>query len=418
MSKVIKSVELRISPETNRDKIQKLITYINIAKEIAIEHWLYVINNNLHQQLFNRRITTNQLKNILHENLYKRLREEFKGFPSNGIQHIRDRVVSMFVSYVKLKRKGRKVSIPSLNNITIEFDSQMFKIFRHSKEFPFFISLRLIGKRVVFPLECGRYQERLLLDALNGKYKIGQIQLVERGDYFYLHIPIGKKKEVKKTRNFLGVDLGYRKQAVVSVINEKGEVLETKIISFKGHLSKLNYYLRRLSFLQSEAVKKNRKHKTKRIEKLWNRIKNLRKWIAHNVSKQIVEIAKKWNAEIIMEDLKSLNPSKRNKQYLNRVIRETLKGMVRNFTQYKAEWEGFPLSLINPKNTSKRCCFCGFVNKKLKDEEVFKCPRYGLRIDRDVNASLNIALLGSGKPALVTSPIKVTLRDYTLGDVT
>jgi len=97
------------------------------------------------------------------------------------------------------------------------------------------------------------------------------------------------------------------------------------------------------------------------------------------------------------------------------VVRETLKGMVRNFTQYKAEWEGSPLSLVNPKNTSKRCCYCRFVNKKLKDEEEFVCPQCRLRMDRDVNASLNIALLGSGKPALVTPPLIVTGRNATVG---
>ena len=413
MSKVIKSIELRISPKTNRNKLQKLITYINIAKEIAIEHWLYIINNNLHQQLFERKITTNQLKNILHKNLYHELKQRYKGFPSNGIQHIRDRVVSMFVSYVKLRIKGKKISIPSLNNLTIEFDSKMFKIFRHSKEFPFFIALRLINERVVFPLECGKYQEQLLNDALNGKYKIGQIQLVERGDDFYLYVPIEKKKEVKETNNYLGVDLGYRKQAVISVINEEGKILETKVISYKRHLDKLNYYLKRLDFYKSEAMKKNKRYKTKRIEKLWNKIKNLRKWIAHNVSKQIVEIAKKWNAKIVLENLKSLRPSKKNKNYLNKIIREILKGMIRNFTQYKADWEGFPIVLINPKNTSKRCFFCGFINEDLKDEEVFKCHNCGKEIDRDINASLNIAYAGCGKSALAI-PLKKQLKNNFL----
>ena len=412
MSEVIKSIELKISPKTNRNKIEKLIEYSNIAREIAIEHWLLVINNNLQQQLLERKITANQLKNILHQKLYYKLKEQYKGFPSNGIQHIRDRIVAMFFSWVKLKRKGKRASLPSLNNLVMEFDKAMFKIFKEGKEFPFFIALRLLGKRIVFPLECGNYQEELLIDALNGKYKIGQIQLVEKKGEFYLYVPLKKKSKIKETETFLGVDLGYRKQAVISVIDKDGKILETKIISFKRHTEKLNYYLKRLSFYQSEAIKKNGKYTTKRIEKLWEKIKNLRKWIAHNVSKQIVDLADKYNAKIVMENLKTLKPSKKNKNWLNKVIRETMKGMIRNFVQYKADWKGLPTALINPKNTSKRCSFCGFVNENLKEEEIFSCPNCGNVIDRDLNASINIAFAGCGKPAL-TIPLQIKiLRDY------
>jgi transposase len=105
-----------------------------------------------------------------------------------------------------------------------------------------------------------------LNDALNGKYKIGQIQLVEKESTFYLHVPIEKKKEIKRTKNYLGVDLGYRKQAVISVINENGEVLETKVVSYQRHIEKLNYYLSRLSFYQSEAMKKYEKIKPTRLK--------------------------------------------------------------------------------------------------------------------------------------------------------
>jgi len=227
MSKVIKAIELKISPKTNKNKIEKLIEYIDIAKEIAIEHWLLIVNNELHQQLLEKKITTNQLKNILHKELYHKLKQQFEGFPANGIQHIRDRIVAMFSSYAKLKKKQKNVSFPSLNNITIEFDKSMFKFFKKGKEFPYFVALRLINERIVFPIESGKYQEELLNEGLNGKYKIGQIQLVEKEEDFYLYVPIEKKKEIKRTKNYLGVDLGYRKQAVISVIDENKKVLET-----------------------------------------------------------------------------------------------------------------------------------------------------------------------------------------------
>jgi len=49
---------------------------------------------------------------------------------------------------------------------------------------------------------------------------------------------------------------------------------------------------------------------------------------------------------------------------------------------------------INPENTSKMCSACGkLVPKELKDRWHI-CPKCGLKMDRDKNASINILRLG------------------------
>lgn len=40
--------------------------------------------------------------------------------------------------------------------------------------------------------------------------------------------------------------------------------------------------------------------------------------------------------------------------------------------------------------SSKTCSRCGYINRQLKSEEIYKCPKCGLIIDRDYNASINI----------------------------
>lgn len=49
------------------------------------------------------------------------------------------------------------------------------------------------------------------------------------------------------------------------------------------------------------------------------------------------------------------------------------------------------LEKVNPKNTSKTCHCCGFVNSKVVlGIKKWKCPNCGENHDRDINAALNI----------------------------
>ena len=61
-------------------------------------------------------------------------------------------------------------------------------------------------------------------------------------------------------------------------------------------------------------------------------------------------------------------------------------GMLRTMIAYKGN-----LVKVNPKNTSKMCHCCGFVNPKVVlGVKKWKCPNCGENHDRDINAALNI----------------------------
>ena len=64
------------------------------------------------------------------------------------------------------------------------------------------------------------------------------------------------------------------------------------------------------------------------------------------------------------------------------------------YTSYKAEDAGRKVVLVNPAYTSQMCSSCGQIVKKDLSIRVHDCPYCGLSIDRDLNASLNIARLG------------------------
>ncbi|HDD57634.1 MAG TPA: transposase, partial [Thermoplasmatales archaeon] len=63
--------------------------------------------------------------------------------------------------------------------------------------------------------------------------------------------------------------------------------------------------------------------------------------------------------------------------------------------EYKAQLYDRKVVKVEPKDTSKTCSNCGYVYHELKlSDKNFKCPKCGFRIDRDLNASINILKRG------------------------
>jgi transposase len=78
--------------------------------------------------------------------------------------------------------------------------------------------------------------------------------------------------------------------------------------------------------------------------------------------------------------------------------------------EYKAHWEGIPVTYVNPNGTSVKCSICG---SRMKPEEnrQLKCCSCGFTVDRDVNAARNIlaralrfGAIASATEAMVQEP--------------
>ena len=67
---------------------------------------------------------------------------------------------------------------------------------------------------------------------------------------------------------------------------------------------------------------------------------------------------------------------------------------------YKARWEGIPVSYVNPRGTSSKCPSCDSPLIKLEGRRVW-CPSCRQSGDRDVIASRNImaALVRAARPS-------------------
>ena len=253
-----------------------------------------------------------------------------------------------------------------------------------------FFKVKVNGsKRVTVPIECGEMQKQLLKDALNGKYKIGAFQLVRKDSWFYFVIPIKKEVEIKQSYDgVVGVDLGLRNNAVITLLHKNRKITNVEFVKYRKLMHKIRMLWHRIDELKSMLPEGQRT--SKRIQRLWKRIRRINNWIAHNVSKRIVEVAKENNAMIAMENLKRLYPVKGNSRKLNRRISNWVRGKIVKCTIYKARWEGIKVKLVSAKNTSKKCHLCG--SQGLRTGANFFCVHCKHSYNADFNASVNIGI--------------------------
>ena len=215
------------------------------------------------------------------------------------------------------------------------------------------------------------------------------------GKYWYLSYTEDVETKVQNLPDYtdgIGIDLGIKTLATVS----DGTIVPN-IKAFR-RVRILNKRLKRLQRKVSRKYlinKCNKHNKTKNIIKLERRIKlihrSLKNIRINHIRKFVSELVKKQPQYIAIEDL-NVKGMMRNKHLAKDIvncsfytIREHLirKGTERNIVVRLVD-RFYP--------SSKTCSNCGSYKKNLKlSQRVYHCDNCQEEIDRDFNASLNIA---------------------------
>jgi putative transposase len=187
-----------------------------------------------------------------------------------------------------------------------------------------------------------------------------------------------------KPENIVGVDVGCRKLAVTS----DGEIFKNP-----KALAKVQ---RRLAYLQRSISRKqkgsnNRRKAVRKVQRQHYKISCVRKDAIHKATTLITKRA----STVVIETL-NVQGMMRNRGISKSVSDASMAEFHRQIV-YKAGWYG--TKVIRAKKyypSSKTCSSCGNVKEDLGMEEVYRCGTCGLRIDRDLNAALNLkSLAGS-----------------------
>ncbi len=248
---------------------------------------------------------------------------------------------------IKLDLKNKTITLPKLKEVKI-------RGYRNKEVIPGDIKSAVIKK------EAGRYYVSVLIE-----------ELLIRQPF----IP----------RSIIGIDLGI-KDLIVTSYNEK---IENTIKLNNKRLIGLQRGLARC-----KGGSKNRYKMKLKIQRMYQKIKNARKHMIHDITNKLI----KENDIIVTENLDVKSMQKNH--YIAKGLNENPISEIIRVLKYKANWNNKKLIQINRYYPSSQICnICNYQNKEIKDLSIRKweCPVCHTNHDRDFNASVNIMFEGLKK---------------------
>lgn len=366
---ISKKIRLKPTPEQT----------IQLYKSAGTTRWAYnwalqrqQENYNAGGKFISDNILCKEITQLKKKNEFKWLKDVSNDIPKQAIKD----ACNAFKSFFKEKHKYPK-----------------FKTKRHSKLSFYNDSFKLKSKsNYVLITKIGWIKTTEQVP--NAKYYNPRISF--DGKYWYLSF--GIEAEFKKeplTNTILGIDLGIKDLAVCS----DGTVY--KNINKTETVKKTKKRLRRLQRGVSRKYQMNRKGGTfvktcniikmeKHIRHLHRRLTNIRNNYIHQTTTSIVRTKP---CIIVMENL-NVSGMMKNRHLAKDIQEQKLYEFKRQMI-YKCE--KFGIKFIEADRfypSSKQCSHCGHLKPDLKlSDRTYNCD-CGLRIDRDLNAAINLAQYG------------------------
>lgn len=274
-------------------------------------------------------------------------------------------------------KKGRKPKFHSRRNTTPSFyiDGYKLKIENGYIKIPFCTKIKLYEKDYI-PEGLNYQNPRITFDGI---------------DFF---ISVGVKENIikpKLTDEIIGIDLGLKELATCS----NGMIFHN-VSKFKNY-KKLEKSVKQKQRQVSRKYELNKQGdkfvKTSNIKKLERiiqkkRIKqsNIKKDYFHKSTTALVRTKP---SAIVLEDL-NVAGMRKNK-HLSHSLQEASISTFKQMLINKAESHGIEVVLADRYYPSSQICSsCGNRKPMKLSERTYKCPKCGLKIDRDFNASINL----------------------------
>ncbi len=217
--------------------------------------------------------------------------------------------------------------------------------------------------------------------------KIMSARVVKDGERWFLCVAVDvgdydKPRFEGSEGKVVGVDLGIKMLATLSTGEQ---VVNPKLL--RKAQAKLRRAQRKLSRRQKGS--NNRAKQARRVAKIHYRVKNIRHDGLHKLTTKLC----RENQTVGIEDLNVAGMVQNHR--LAQAVSDASFGLFRTLLTYKAAIYG-TLVVVADRfyPSSKMCSACGVVKDKLSlGERTFECNNCGLKIDRDLNAALNLEKL-------------------------
>ena len=283
--------------------------------------------------------------------------------------------------FPKFKAKGVKDSYKT-NNVVSTYKEKVYNSIELDLE------KRLIKLPKLKWVKIKGYRKK---ESINGRIRSAVIRKDAERYYVSILVEEDVYKPMFTPQSIIGIDLGI-KDLIVTSHNEKiKNIIKDRSKRLKG--------LQR-ALARCKAGSKNRYKIKLKIQRLWQKIRNARKHLIHDITNKLI----KENDIIVCEnlDIKSMYKDHNIAKSLN----SNPLGEIIRVLKYKAEWNNKKLIQIDRYYPSSQVCsVCGFQNKELKNLSIrkYECPMCHTKHDRDFNASVNIMFEG----------LKIYMQDLT-----
>lgn len=294
---------------------------------------------------------------------------------SQVLQNVSKRIKDGYTNFFARRKAGLKAGLPR------------FKKYGQLKSitYPQF-GFKLEGKKLVLS-KIGSVNIKLHRP-IEGQIKTLTIKQTPSGKWYATFACQQKTQPQTNNKGVVGIDVGLKSFAVLS----DGNIIENPRFYRKSELT--------LAKLQRSLSKKKPKSRNRdkariKVARCHEKIADQRKDFLH---KTTTKLANSYST-LKVEDLQVCNMLKNH--CLAKSISDASWSAFFNMLSYKAESAGGKVEKVAPYGTTKKCCRCGFDVPKSLSDRVHVCPNCGLKMDRDLNASINIKLKLAREPRKV-----------------
>lgn len=251
------------------------------------------------------------------------------------------------------------------------------------------IELDLTNRQIKLPkLNWVKIKGYRNINNINGKIKSATISREPNGKYYVSVLyEMYDKIPVINHRTIVGIDLGIKKLLTLS----EGTTYDNN--------KYIDKYEKRIKRKQRELSRKEKGSKNyykckKKLAILHSKLANARKFYTHKITKNITDeydiitCEKLKTKEMIIKGKDNKLSSKINDATFSEIVRQL---------QYKTKYKGKYFYQINTYYPSSQICSrCDNQDKRYKDltRREYKCTKCGVKLDRDLNASINIMFEG------------------------
>ena len=347
--KLTAKVKLQTTPEQHQALIETLETANAACNQISEVAW----NNHVFNQF------------RLHGLTYRDIRDT-----TDLTAQIVVRCISKVTDAYKLDKKTKRIFKPLG---AIAYDARILRWYVPKQE----VSIWTVDGRLRIPFLAGQPQLELL------KHQHGESDLVYIKGNFYLFATCEIEDPEKiDPIDVLGIDLGI---VNIATDSDGNKYSGSQVLSIRKRRQRQR---RRLQTKQTKSA-------TRLLKKLSKKEHRFSKNVNHVISKQVVNLAQHTNRAIALENLQGIRFRVRVRKQQRSDLHSWAFNDLRQKIEYKAKLSGIPVVAVGPRNTSRMCSVCGYIDKaNRKSQSSFLCKSCGHADSADANAAKNIAFLG------------------------